>query len=252
MHQDQYYMINAVGLTDQSGVLSRVLMVEQNITDRKNAEQKLVIALEKEKQLNELKSRFVSMASHEFRTPLSTVLSSLSLLEKYDEAGLMDKKPKHYDRIKGSVRHLTSLLNDFLSIEKVEAGKVALHKSKLNIRELLGEIVEQHQEIAKEGQTIQYDFEGLSEFRTDQNMLRIILSNLLSNAIKYSKEHQRIWVHVVNSKDQINMMVRDEGIGIPLRDQDNMFGRFFRAQNALNLEGTGLGLNICESIPATA
>jgi len=244
MHEDQHYLLNTVGLSDQTGKINRILMVEQNITDRKKAEQKVVMALEKEKQLNELKSRFVSMASHEFRTPLSTVLSSLSLLEKYDEMDAKDKKPKHYDRIKSSVRHLTSLLNDFLSIEKVEAGKVALHKSNLNIQELLGEIVEQHQEIAQTGQIIHFSYSGKRTFSTDQNMLRIILSNLLSNAIKYSKQHQRVWVNIEREDEGLKIEIRDEGIGIPLNDQENMFGRFFRAQNALNIEGTGLGLNI--------
>ena len=134
------------------------------------------------------------MASHEFRTPLSTVLSSLSLIEKYDEAGIQEKKGKHYQRIRGSVRHLTSILNDFLSLEKVEAGKVNVNTASLNIKELVEEIIEQHQEIAKEGQQINLDYSGYDNARTDQNMFRIILSNLLSNASKYSPINSEILV----------------------------------------------------------
>lgn len=241
---NQYYLINTVGLENEHGEIDRILLVEQNITPQKLAEEKTLASLEKEKQLNELKSRFVSMASHEFRTPLSTVLSSLSLIEKYDIAGVQDKKDKHYQRIRGSVRHLTSILNDFLSLEKVEAGKVSVNLNKLNIKELVDEIVEQHQEVAKPGQRIELNYSGLEMAQTDQNMFRIILSNLMSNASKYSPSDAQINVIIKVETHRMELVVKDHGIGIPLEDQANLFSRFFRAKNAVNLEGTGLGLSI--------
>ncbi|MEQ9186094.1 MAG: PAS domain S-box protein [Cryomorphaceae bacterium] len=241
---DRYYIVNAVGLSNDKGEVDRILLVEQNISDRKLSEERTKEALEKERQLNELKSRFVSMASHEFRTPLSTVLSSLSLLEKYDQAGLDEKKPKHFKRIRSSVRHLTNLLNDFLSLEKVEAGKVYISHDKINIKELFQELVEQNSQMAKNGQEIVFTFEGHEEGVIDQNMLQIMCSNLLSNAIKYSQENKQIDLSATVTDQFIRFSVADRGIGIPLDEQKNMFGRFFRARNAVNIEGTGLGLNI--------
>ncbi len=184
------------------------------------------------------------MASHEFRTPLSTILSSLSLIEKYDQLGEADKKDKHYRRIRNEVRHLTGILNDFLSLEKVETGKVVVNLSKVNLRELLHELIEQQREVSKPAQQIQLSYKGNDVMVTDQNMMRIIASNLLSNAVKYSGEGKSIWINVSVENNQTKLSVRDEGIGIPYEDQANMFERFFRAKNTVNLEGTGLGLNI--------
>lgn len=242
--QQNHYLINAVGLAGPSGKTDRILLVEQNITSRKQAEQRLNEALQKEIHLNELKSRFVSMASHEFRTPLSTVLSSLSLIEKYDQLNESDKKQKHYARIRSEVKHLTGILNDFLSLEKVETGQMAVSVQAVNVHELLSELIEQHAESAKKNQRILPQLEGHKMANTDANMLRIIASNLLSNALKYSGEGSRVWVRLANENGELTLVVRDEGIGIPLDEQGNMFERFFRAKNTVNLEGTGLGLNI--------
>lgn len=243
-HQNQHYLINTVGLLDADNIISRLLLVEQNITQRKVAEEQTKDALTKEKQLNELKSRFVSLASHEFRTPLSTVLSSLSLVEKYDIKGDTEKKLKHYKRIRSSVRHLTSILNDFLSLEKVEAGKVYVSINQFNFKSLLDELIDQHREIMKNDQKISYNYSGTEMIGTDQNMLRIIITNILSNAIKYSPEGKLIEVTTELNEENLKLTVKDNGIGIPEDEQENLFERFFRAKNAINLEGTGLGLNI--------
>ena len=243
-HQGNSYQINAVGLLDSENVISSVLLVEQNISQRKAAEEQTKEALAKEKQLNELKSRFVSLASHEFRTPLSSVLSSLTLIEKYDQIKEPDKKLKHYKRIRQSVRHLTNILNDFLSLEKVEAGKIYVSMNEFNAHELFKELADQHQEIAKTGQQIQLTYSGDDLLESDQNMLRIIISNLLSNAIKYSGEKSLVKLNAELNSDALNFTVIDQGIGIPKDEQKNLFERFFRAKNAINVEGTGLGLNI--------
>lgn len=243
-HQNQYYLVSTVGLNNDEGEIDRVLLVEQNITERKLAEETTKEALSKEKLLNELKSRFVSMASHEFRTPLSTVLSSLALLEKYDAAGIAENKPKHYKRIKSSVRHLTNLLNDFLSLEKVEAGKINMAMEQLDVKTTLEELVDQHKQMAKDKQIIIYEHQGEQMMTTDQNMLQIMCSNLLSNAIKYSSNDSTIQLSSSMEDDTLTIKVKDQGIGIPYEDQENMFSSFFRAKNAVNIEGTGLGLNI--------
>ncbi len=240
----QYYLINAVGLANEKGTVNRILMVEQNISAQKKAEEQVREALDKEKHLNELKSRFVSMASHEFRTPLSTVLSSLSLIEKYDKAGIEDKKGKHYKRIRSSVRHLTNILNDFLSLEKVETGKVNVNPSDFSLRQMITDLMDQQQEIAKPGQKLKLVYSGYDEICTDMHMLHIIINNLLSNAVKYSEANTEVTVTVTNEADALSLAVADQGIGIPESEQANMFSRFFRAKNALNIEGTGLGLNI--------
>lgn len=241
---EEWYLINTVGLEAEDGSIEGILLVEQNISDRKTAETKLEQALEKEQQLSELKSRFVSMASHEFRTPLSSILSSLSLLERYDDDKFAAKRPKHYKRIRSSVRHLTNILNDFLSLEKVESGNVGVNFSRFNLEELVTEIVSQVKQITKKDQKIQFRYNGPSEVVADQNMLQVICNNLLSNAIKYSNEGKIIDVAVSTTAKDTVIRVKDQGIGIPLDEQEHLFERFFRARNATNIEGTGLGLNI--------
>lgn len=239
------YMINAVGLPDEDGDVQQILVVEQNITPLKKAQNDIHEALEKERQLSELKSRFVSMASHEFRTPLTTMLSSLALLKKYVEKGVeKEKQFKHMGRIKNSVHHLTNILNDFLSLDKLEEGKVEVQYQEFAIDQFLQEVVEDVEGMAKEGQVINCNSPKGKQVQSDKNILRNILHNLLSNAIKYSPLHTNIWVDCKVGKDQLTLIVKDEGMGIPETEQQHLFERFFRAKNAMNIEGTGLGLSI--------
>lgn len=239
-----FYIIDAVPLLEANGNVENILVVERNITKQKITEQEMINALEKEKQLNELKSRFVSMASHEFRTPLSTVLSSVSLIDKYQEEKDHEKRHKHVNRIKSSVHHLTSILNDFLSLDKLEEGKAECHPELFNLKEFLQEISEDIQEVTKEGQVISYTYDGKAEAFLDKNMIRNISNNLLSNAIKYSNENSPIHFKVKCDDTQVKFEVKDHGIGIPEEDQKQMFERLFRAKNSINIQGTGLGLNI--------
>ena len=239
------YMVNAVGLRGSDKKVNRVLLVTQNITNLKKAEENIQRSLENEKQLNELKSRFVSMASHEFRTPLTSVLNSVSLLFKC--IGLPDqaeKQIKHIERIRSSVHHLTSILNDFLSLDKLEEGKIELLYTEFDLDEFIQEIVKDIQEIAKNGQTITYRHSGKSGMFLDKQMLKIIFNNLLSNAIKYSPENSTVKFETTIENGRLSAQVQDEGIGIPEEEHPHVFGRFFRAKNATNIQGTGLGLNI--------
>jgi PAS domain S-box-containing protein len=211
----------------------------------------LMQSLEKEKSLNEAKSRFVSMASHEFRTPLSSILSSVFLVEKYtdliekaNDASYLQNREKHISRIKKSINHLTEILNDFLSLDKLDQGKIEAKQEEFNLLVFTEELVEEIKGILKYGQTISYKHQGDSFVFQDKNILKNIYINLLSNAIKYSQEEKEITLEVEVSKKKVILRIADKGIGIPLEDQNNLFTKFFRAGNALNIEGTGLGLNI--------
>lgn len=240
----QNYLMNAVGLPNMSGEIQQVLVVEQNISVQKKAQQKVRLALDKERELNELKSRFVSMASHEFRTPLSTILTSISLLRRYNEGDQVEKRLKHLNRIRTSVQNLTTILNDFLSLDKLEEGRMETNLREVNISELVLDIVEEMEAHTKAGQAIALRNEVNRTIVTDDHIFRNILINLLSNAIKYSPEDTTVHVACVESENELSLSVKDEGIGIPIGEQEHLFSRFFRASNAVNIQGTGLGLHI--------
>ena len=219
--------------------------LEQEVRDRKKAEDEARRSLEKERELNELKSRFVSIASHEFRTPLSTVLSSASLITQYYEKGEGDKIIKHVHRIKSSVNHLTAILNDFLSLGKLEEGKVDVIAERINVEDFLQEVREQIGATLKQGQELIINCQLKNPvIVTDARILRNIFYNLVSNAIKYSGAHKTIFIDCLETHGKVSFVIRDQGIGIPKEDQKHMYDRFFRASNAGNEQGTGLGLNI--------
>jgi len=216
------------------------------ITKLAESKQEVMRALEKEKELNELKSRFVTTASHEFRTPLATILSSVSLIASYNKPEDEEKRTKHINRIKSSVNNLTEILNDFLSLSKLEEGVIRNNPEEIEISSFAHEVAEEIKSMAKDGQKIV--FKNIAEkhyFRIDKQLFKNVLINLLSNAIKYSPEGKEIEFSVFkNEKGNAEIIVSDKGIGIPKEDQPLLFERFFRAQNAGNIQGTGLGLNI--------
>jgi PAS domain S-box-containing protein len=215
-----------------------------DISDRKKAEINLLEALNKEKKLGEMKSRFVSMASHEFRTPLSTILSSAYLIEKYTECSEQQKREKHISRIISSVNNLTNILNEFLNVGKIEEGKLVLHVSNFNIKKLIETIVTDLNPLLKKGQKIDYTHEGSEMIELDNSLLKNIILNLLSNAIKFSYENSMIIITSSYHNDEIAIKVVDNGIGITKDDQEHLMDRFFRGSNAVNVQGTGLGLHI--------
>ncbi|MBT1695868.1 PAS domain-containing sensor histidine kinase [Fulvivirgaceae bacterium PWU4] len=224
---------------------STITALEKEVQVRKKAEEEARKALDRERELNELKSKFVSIASHEFRTPLSTVMSSASLISQYTEKGEPDKVNKHVLRIKSSVNHLTSILNDLLSLGKLEEGKVDVNKESIQLSEFLKEVKEEITSTLKAGQRLEVRIGNAVEYlSSDARILRNILFNLISNASKYSDENKAIHIECFMDGGNVAFAVRDEGIGIPAEDQKHMFDRFFRASNAGNVQGTGLGLNI--------
>ncbi len=211
---------------------------------RKN-EAELRKAFEKEKELSALKSRFVSMASHEFRTPLSTILSSADLVEAYTREDQQEKRLKHITRIKTAVANLTNILNDFLSLSRLEEGKIEHQPVRFELHTFFEEILDEVQGLLKRGQRIQHQLPMPQvEVVLDKKFLKNILLNLLSNAIKYSGEKQSIRCDVSLKDGYLQIAIEDRGIGIPEEEQQYLFTRFFRAHNVENIQGTGLGLNI--------
>ena len=237
--------------------VNEVMAIVRNITDRKQAEEDIRRTLEQEKKLNELKSRFVTMASHEFRTPLASILSSSELLEHYSHKWSEEKKLSHLYRIQSSVKHMTELLNDVLLLGKADAGKLKLNPSKFNLFEFCQELVEEIQLTTTTHQVnfhSQYCAEchdpndtGKNECAVvcmDEKMLRHILNNLLSNAIKYSPNSDRVVFNLICQSKQSIFQVRDFGIGVPPSELDRLFDSFHRADNVGSIPGTGLGLPI--------
>ena len=211
---------------------------------RKN-ESRLRQALEKEKELSNLKSRFVSMASHEFRTPLSTILSSADLIEAYTSEEHQKKRLRHTTRIKSSVANLTGILNDFLSLSRLEEGRFEAEPVWFELEQFSDEAIGEIHGLLQPGQYIEKEgrMKGVKVF-LDKKMLKNILFNLLSNAIKYSGENQPISIRMEVAGNNLHIAIIDQGIGIPEEEQQHLFTRFFRAHNVENIQGTGLGLNI--------
>jgi PAS domain S-box-containing protein len=225
-------------------VQDRTMILREAIEELQNTKEELNEALTKEKELNDLKSRFVSLVSHEFRTPLTGVLSSLSLVRQHGELNNFDKQIKHIQRIKESVNGLTDILNDMLSISKLEEGKIAVTSEIIDVKEFVGGVATELQALSKNKQTIAYAHTGSNQVFIDKKIVKHILFNLISNAIKFSDEGKTIHVSSYATNENLKLVVKDEGIGISAEDQEHLFERFFRAQNASNIQGTGLGLNI--------
>jgi PAS domain S-box-containing protein len=228
----------------EAKVQDRTKILQEALTEIEKSRTELKEALEKEKELNELKSRFLSMASHEFRTPLTTILSSASLISEYNEADQKDKRTRHVDRIKSAVGNLNNILGDFLSLSKIEEGKVEAQFRKFNIRELIEEVHSEIKGICKQGQQIIHVHNGNNFVELDPKLIKNILINLVSNAIKFSEENKNVYITTSVNKDYIRLVVKDDGMGISNDDKTHLFQRFFRGENAGNIQGTGLGLNI--------
>lgn len=217
--------------------------VEQRTAELKEAQEGLKGALEKERELHALKSRFVSMASHEFRTPLSTIMSSIDLIGRY--ASEDDKVGKHVQRIRSKVRELTAMLNEFLSLERIEQGIVEVKPAEIDVVHQCIEQIEELRGLAKPGQSIDYDHEGAERMvTTDPQMLGHVITNLVSNAVKYSPAGTPVLLRTHIADGRLVITVTDQGVGIPAEDQQHLFDRFFRGSNVMTIQGTGLGLNI--------
>lgn len=225
-------------------VEQRTMILKEALQRLEQSQKELSEALDKERQLSEIKSRFVSMASHEFRTPLSTVLSSASLLEKYKTTEEQDKRARHIDKIRNSVRHLNEILEDFLSLGKLDEGKVGLNLSEFDLKAFIEETTDEMKGLLKKDQRLVFRYTGDTLINSDKRLLKNILINLITNAMKFSDEGGEIIVESEISGPQAVISVEDQGIGIGKEDLAHLFSSFFRGGNAMNIAGTGLGLHI--------
>ncbi|WP_299491295.1 ATP-binding protein [Acaryochloris sp. IP29b_bin.137] len=223
---------------------NEVMAVIRDITERKRFEEDIQTALNKERELNELKSRFVAMTSHEFRTPLATILSSAELLEHYGHKWDETRKLKHLHQIQQSVEHMTGLLNDVLLLGKAESGNLNFKPMPMNLTEFCRGLVEELQITTNTHEIICGLQEQPTETHMDEKLLRHIFTNLLSNAIKYSPGGDSVNFDLVFENELAIFHVQDHGLGIPQSECDRVFNSFNRASNVGNISGTGLGLAI--------
>lgn len=231
-------------MLDEKSRFKHLLTMMSDISEIKAHERQMELQVSKLTELNAKKSGFIGMASHEFRTPLTSILSGTALIENYSRLGENDKIEKHLTRIKSSIYRLITILDELLSVEKLESGKLEVNRTDLNLRHLCENIIEEVAAVLKKGQTIQYSHDGNPEITSDAKVLQHIILNLLSNASKYSAEGMEIKVTTQITDHLITIEVADQGIGIPEAEQANIFTSFFRAHNTGNIEGTGLGLCI--------
>ena len=244
-YKNKYFSVNTIPLVDKNAFISSALFVYSNITEQKKVEQDSQNALKKEQELNELKSRFVAMASHEFRTPLSAIQTSAILIGRQNEPGKEQKREKYVAQIKRNVKQLVVILNDFLSLSKLEEGKVTANKVTFDFVVLAKTFIEEVSMTKNAGKNIIISAPDVPVLlHLDPKLVRRILMNLLSNAIKYSPENTDIYIKIEKCKQFISLEVQNQGIGIPEEEQDKLFERFFRAKNVQDIEGTGLGLHI--------
>lgn len=225
-------------------VEDRTTMLRETLAQLETSRNELAESLQKEKDLGDLKSRFVSTVSHEFRTPLGAILSSAYLLEKYIEKKELDKTERHLGKITESVRHMNAMLEDLLSLGKLEEGLIQAKQEEFDFKVFITELANEMQELARRGQKIEHDSCSVHMVKTDKRLVKNILLNLVSNAIKFSEENGIIKISCNFDNGKLSISVIDSGIGISEADQEHLFERFFRAQNAANIQGTGLGLHI--------
>lgn len=231
---------------DRTKALKRMVQeLEDEISKRKKAEDQISESLRKERELGELKTKFLSLVSHEFKTPLSAILTSASLIQKYTETDQQDRREKHLKTIHSKVKYLNNILNDFLSIERLESGKTIFKFETFPLSKVINEVIYNANMLLKDGQRINYP-DAIDDIllHFDEKILELSLTNLVNNAIKYSGEHTIIDIEVIDKTDSLSIKITDQGIGIPEKEQKFIFNRYFRAENALLNQGTGIGLNI--------
>ncbi len=236
---------------DQHGNPLEIIGLWMEISDRKKAEEEIRKALEKEKELSDLKSRFIAMTSHEFRTPLAVIASSAGILKSFSHKLDNEQKQKHLQCIQTYVQHTTRLLDDILLINKAEAGKLAFEPNDIELNDFCSSLVEELQ-LSSPNHTLIFSAQYLGSSPADNNftahldkkLLRQMLSNLLSNAVKYSPDGSNVQIDLLIQDESAVFLITDQGIGISKQEQQNLFESFYRASNVGNIPGTGLGLTI--------
>ncbi len=240
--------ISGAPIFTPEGTLQGYRGIARDITERKQVEINIRKAFTKEKELSELKTRFISMASHEFRTPLTTILASAESLDRYRHKFPEEKQKVILKRIQTSVHHLMDLLSDILTVGKAEAGKLVCKPEPLDLKQFCLDLVEElHASQSPPITTIHFQCDvATCDLQADEKLLRHVLINLLSNAVKYSPEATSVDFELSRTEHQITLRVSDRGIGIAEADQDRLFEAFHRGNNVGNIAGNGLGLVIAK------
>jgi PAS domain S-box-containing protein len=216
-----------------------------DVTQRRQAEQDMRQALERERELSEMKSRFVAVASHEFRTPLSAILSSVELIEDYGDRLPMSEQHEILGLIKGAVRRMNGMIEQVLMTSKLESGKFVFQPRPADVPSLLGQVASEMIPAGQQGSRIAVDCSRVDHERLlDAQLVRHILVNLLSNAMKYSPADRPVHCRAHVEGERLHLQVQDEGIGIPDTDMSSLFQSFHRGANVGNVPGTGIGLHV--------
>lgn len=239
------FIVSKATFLKSDGTPGGLIAIVTDITERKKLEHNILRALEKERELKDLKTRFVSIASHEFRTPLTTILSSADLIDIFNERGNKEKYLGHINKIKSAANQMTELIDDILTVNKAESLKLEYKPASLNFYDLCISILDEIKILTKANQKIEFLYETKNKiYYLDKKLIAQVLKNLLNNAIKYSGENGLIIFKIEEINDKLCIEVKDNGIGIPPEDIENMFEPFYRCKNAGNIPGTGLGLSI--------
>jgi len=246
----EYYIMDAFPIKEKLDFINYAGVIIRNISHLKTAEEELKISLKKERELGELKSRFITMASHEFKTPLSTMLTSVQLLKNYTTTDTQEKRDKHIGRIISSVNHLTDILNDFLTVGNLQEGNMVSSPVTFNIKDHMEMIIAEFENDQHQEKQIFYNHRGKELVELDPVLLKNITTNILSNAIKFSPENSPVEINTKWVNDRLVLLIKDYGIGIPPEYRNHLFEQFYRASNAMNIPGTGLGLHLVSKYAA--
>lgn len=242
---NQKAALMSLGYIDSESLEPWIICMLLNITETKESMKELEQILEREKDLNILKTRFISMISHEMRTPLTSIMLSADLLKRYEGTWNLEEREKHFDRIQKTVLNLTHLLENVLTVGRLEAGRFELTRETIDLQSLTQAIIENVQLIRGVQDKIDFIYKGgCSNVRVDENLVVLIITNLLSNALKYTLNDKKVILELFGNDKDIIFRIKDQGIGIPTEDQNKIFDTFFRGSNTNGVNGYGLGLSI--------
>lgn len=239
-------------LENALGELRLEVSVRKKMTEElRKAKDKTAKALEKEKELVSLKSRFISMISHEYRTPLTIILSSTNLIRRFIRKGNIEQSEKYIHKIRGAIKEMTRLLENVTLVEKTDAEKFEVNIEPINMVEFCHNLIDEVQTMYENEFEIDFSHSGkIEDIKSDRRLIRHILVNLLTNALKYSKGKPEVKLHIDSDGDNFNLKVSDKGIGIVEKDLERLFDSFHRGANVGQTPGTGLGLSIVNNFVA--
>lgn len=241
--QERVYIARTAPVRGVSGEIIGGMAISQEITERKRAEDSLKTALAREREINELRSRLISMLSHDFRTPIAVILSAIGMLNKYGARMSPEQAKDRFQAIQSAATELHSMVDDAIAVGRGDSAGFPYHPAPFNLLEMVEEILHEMQMTSQHHIILQYHCTSRTLI-ADHHLIRMILTNLISNAMKYSPQHSSIAVTLSNSDTMLTIHVADQGIGIPEADQKYLFTMFWRGSNVSNVRGNGIGLSI--------